>query len=80
NFDGTVAVIFQPAEEGGGGAREMVQDNVMERFGIQEVYGMHNAPGLPVGTFALRPGPLMAAADGIRIEVEGKGGHAAQPH
>ncbi|MBN8940389.1 MAG: amidohydrolase [Rhizobiales bacterium] len=80
NFAGTVAVIFQPAEEGGGGAREMVQDSLMERFGIQEVYGMHNAPGLPVGTFALRPGPLMAAADGIRIEVEGKGGHAAQPH
>ena len=80
NFDGTVAVIFQPAEEGGGGAREMVDDGLMERFGIQEVYGMHNGPGLPVGTFALRPGPLMAAADGIRIEVEGKGGHAAQPH
>ncbi|KAF0126401.1 MAG: hippurate hydrolase [Xanthobacteraceae bacterium] len=80
NFDGTVAVIFQPAEEGGGGGREMVNDGMMDRFGIQEVYGMHNAPGLPVGKFALRPGPLMAAADRIQIDVEGKGGHAAKPH
>jgi amidohydrolase len=80
NFDGSVAVIFQPAEEGGGGGREMVNDGMMDRFGIQEVYGMHNAPGLPVGQFALRPGPLMAAADRIQIEVEGKGGHAAKPH
>jgi amidohydrolase len=80
NFDGAVAVIFQPAEEGGGGGREMVNDGMMDRFGIQEVYGMHNAPGLPVGQFALRPGPLMAAADRIRIDVEGKGGHAAKPH
>jgi hippurate hydrolase len=80
NFDGSVAVIFQPAEEGGGGGREMVNDGMMDRFGIQEVYGMHNAPGLPVGKFALRPGPLMAAADRIEILVEGKGGHAAKPH
>jgi amidohydrolase len=80
NFDGAVAVIFQPAEEGGGGGREMVKDGMMDRFGIQEVYGMHNAPGLPVGAFALRPGPLMAAADRILIEVEGKGGQAAKPH
>ncbi|MBL8568052.1 MAG: amidohydrolase [Phreatobacter sp.] len=80
NFDGSVAVIFQPAEEGGGGGREMVNDGMMDRFGIQEVYGMHNAPGLPVGQFALRPGPLMAAADRIEILVEGKGGHAAKPH
>ena len=80
NFDGTVAVIFQPAEEGGGGGREMVNDGMMDRFGIQEVYGMHNTPGMPVGAFALRPGPLLAAADRIRIEVEGKGGHAAKPH
>ncbi len=80
NFDGTVAVIFQPAEEGGGGGREMVNDGMMDRFGIQEVYGMHNAPGLPVGKFALRAGPLMAAADRIQIDVEGKGGHAAKPH
>lgn len=80
NFDGTVVVIFQPAEEGGGGGREMVKDGMMDRFGIQEVYGMHNAPGLPVGTFATRPGPLLASADQIRITIEGKGGHAAKPH
>ena len=63
NFDGTVCVIFQPAEEGGGGGREMVEDGMMDRFGIQEVYGMHNMPGKPVGEFAIRPGGLMAAAD-----------------
>ncbi len=80
NFDGTVAVIFQPAEEGGGGGREMVEDGMMERFNIQEVYGMHNMPTLPVGMFALRPGPLMAAADQFNIFVEGKGGHAAMPN
>ena len=80
NFDGTVAVIFQPAEEGEKGGEAMVKDGMMERFGIQEVYGMHNAPGLPVGQFALRPGPLLAAVDNFRIEVEGKGGHAAKPH
>ena len=80
NFDGTAVVIFQPAEEGGAGARAMIQDGLLDRWNIQEVYGMHNAPGLPVGEFAIRPGPLMAAADRIRIEVEGKGGHAAWPH
>ena len=80
NFNGTVAVIFQPAEEGGGGGREMVNDGMMDKFGIQEVYGMHNMPGLPVGEFALRPGPLMAAADLISIDIEGLGGHAAMPH
>ena len=80
NFDGTAVVIFQPAEEGGGGGREMVKDGLMDRFGIEEVYGMHNYPGLPVGAFAIRPGPLMAAADRINIEIEGRGGHAAQPH
>ncbi len=80
NFDGTVVVIFQPAEEGGGGGREMVEDGMMDRFNIQEVYGMHNMPTLPVGMFALRPGPLMAAADQFTISVEGKGGHAAMPH
>ena len=79
NFDGTVVVIFQPAEEGGGGGREMVEDGMMERFGIQEVYGMHNMPGLPVGQFAIRPGPFFASADEFEIEVEGKGGHAAMP-
>ena len=80
NFNGTVAVIFQPAEEGGGGGREMVNDGMMDTFGIQEVYGMHNMPGLPVGQFALKPGPLMAAADLISVEIEGLGGHAAMPH
>ncbi|MCZ0735057.1 M20 aminoacylase family protein [Phreatobacter sp. AB_2022a] len=80
NFDGTVAVIFQPAEEGEKGGQAMVDDGMMERFGIQEVYGMHNAPGLPVGAFALRPGPLLAAVDNFTIHVEGKGGHAAKPH
>jgi amidohydrolase len=80
NFAGTAVVIFQPAEEGGGGGRSMVQDGLMERFGIEEVYGMHNFPGLPVGQFALRSGPLMAAADRILIEIEGCGAHAARPH
>jgi hippurate hydrolase len=80
NFSGTAVVIFQPAEEGGGGGREMVKDGMMERFGIQEVYGMHNMPGLPVGEFAIRSGPLLAAADRIVIEIEGHGSHAAKPH
>ena len=79
-FDGTVVVIFQPAEEGGGGGREMCADGMMERFGVQEVYGMHNWPGRPVGSFAIRPGPFFAATDQFEIEVEGKGGHAAKPH
>jgi amidohydrolase len=80
NFAGTAVVIFQPAEEGGGGGREMVKDGMMERFGVEEVYGMHNYPGLPVGEFAIRPGPMMAAADRIYIDIEGRGGHAAKPH
>lgn len=80
NFDGTAVVIFQPAEEGGGGGDAMVKDGLMERFGIQEVYGMHNWPGIPVGQFAMRPGPIMAAADRFTITIEGKGGHAAYPH
>ena len=80
NFAGTAVVIFQPAEEGGGGGKDMVQDGLMERFGIEEVYGMHNYPGLPVGEFAIRPGPLMAAADRLTIDIEGRGGHAARPH
>jgi hippurate hydrolase len=80
NFDGTAVVIFQPAEEGGGGGREMVNDGMMDRFGIEEVYGMHNYPGFPIGDFAIRPGPMMAAADRIFIDIEGLGGHAARPH
>jgi amidohydrolase len=80
NFSGTAVVIFQPAEEGGAGGKAMIQDGLMDRFHIEEVYGMHNYPGLPVGQFALRPGPLMAAADRIMIEIEGRGGHAARPH
>ncbi len=80
NFAGTAVVIFQPAEEGGAGGQAMVQDGLMERFRVEEVYGMHNYPGLPVGQFALRPGPLMAAADRVTIEIEGRGGHAARPH
>jgi hippurate hydrolase len=80
NFGGTAVVIFQPAEEGGGGGREMVADGMMDRFGIEEVYGMHNYPGMPVGEFGMRPGPIMAAADYVSIEIEGKGAHAARPH
>jgi hippurate hydrolase len=80
NFDGTAVVIFQPAEEGGGGGNEMVKDGMMERFGIQQVYGMHNYPGMPVGQFGLRPGALMASTDEFTIDLEGKGGHAAKPH
>ncbi|HSG95984.1 MAG TPA: M20 aminoacylase family protein, partial [Afifellaceae bacterium] len=79
-FAGTAVMIFQPAEEGGAGGKAMIDDGVMERFGIEEVYGMHNFPGIPVGHFAIRPGPLMAAADHFFIEIEGRGGHAAKPH
>lgn len=80
NFDGTVVLIFQPAEEGGAGAKAMIDDGLLDRWGIQEVYGLHNMPGTPVGTFAIRPGPLMASADEFEISVTGKGGHAAAPH
>ena len=80
NFGGTAVVIFQPAEEGGGGGREMVRDGMMDRFGIEEVYGMHNYPGMPVGQFGMRTGPIMAAADYISMEIEGHGAHAARPH
>ena len=79
-FDGRAAVIFQPAEEGGGGGREMVADGMMDRFGISEVYALHNMPGIPVGHFALRKGAIMAAADQFDIVVTGKGGHAAKPN
>lgn len=80
NFDGTAVVIFQPAEEGGGGGREMVEDGLMDRFGIQQVYGMHNWPGMPLGAFGVRAGPMLAAADAFEIVVTGRGGHAAMPH
>jgi amidohydrolase len=80
NFAGTAVVIFQPAEEGGGGGKEMVDDGLMDRFGIREVYGMHNYPGMPVGTFGIRPGAMMAAADALTIDIEGVGAHAARPH
>ena len=80
NFNGTVAVIFQPAEEGGAGALAMIQDGLMERFSIDEVYGMHNMPGIPVGQFAIRRGGIMAAPDKFTVTIKGRGGHAAQPH
>jgi hippurate hydrolase len=80
NFDGTVALIFQPAEEGGAGGKAMVDDGLMDTFGISQVFGMHNAPGLPVGAFAITPGATMASADRFVVEIEGRGGHAASPH
>lgn len=80
NFDGDVVVIFQPAEEGGGGGREMCADGMMERWKIDEVYGMHNWPGRPVGAFAIRSGAFFAATDLLDVTFEGKGGHAAKPH
>ena len=80
NFAGSVAVIFQPAEEGGAGGLAMVEDGMMDRFGIAEVYGMHNLPGLPVGEFAIRPGAIMASTDEFTLTVRGLGSHAAQPH
>lgn len=79
NFDGTAIVIFQPAEEGGAGGKAMVEDGLMERWNIQEVYGMHNMPGLEVGAFCTRSGPIMAATDEFNIEITGRGGHAARP-
>jgi hippurate hydrolase len=79
NFDGTVVVIFQPAEEGGGGGREMCADGLMDRWNVTEVYGMHNWPGRPVGSFAIRAGTFFAATDQFEITVEGRGGHAAKP-
>lgn len=80
NFKGSVAVIFQPAEEGGAGALAMINDGFIDRFGIEQVYGMHNEPRLPVGNFAIRKGGTMAAADTFEVTVNGRGSHAAQPH
>jgi amidohydrolase len=80
NFDGMVAVVFQPAEEGGAGALAMVEDGLIDRFGISEIYGMHNSPLLPEGAFAIRPGPFYAAVDLFEITLTGKGGHAARPN
>ncbi|MEM6479774.1 MAG: M20 aminoacylase family protein [Pseudomonadota bacterium] len=78
-FDGDVLVIFQPAEEGGGGGKEMVDDGMLDRWGVEEVYGMHNWPGMETGKFAIRAGAFFAAADQFEIIVTGKGGHAAKP-
>src|ERR1700675_435263 len=80
NFAGDAVVIFQPAEEGGAGAEAMIKDGLMDRFGIEQVYGMHNGPGIPVGSFAIRSGPIMAATDEVDIKITGLGGHAARPH
>ncbi len=80
NFDGTAVVIFQPAEEGGAGGKAMCDDGMMERWNINEVYGMHTAPGIPVGQFATRPGAILASADFFHMTIEGKGCHAAEPH
>jgi len=80
NFAGTAIVIFQPAEEGGAGGKAMLQDGLVERFGIEEFYGMHNMPGMPAGSFGIREGGIMAATDEFQITIEGRGGHAALPH
>ena len=80
NFAGRVALIFQPAEEAGGGAQVMVEEGVMDRFGIAQVYALHNAPGVEAGSFYTTPGPIMAAVDTFHIHVKGKGGHGAMPH
>lgn len=79
-FAGTAVVVFQPAEEGGAGARAMLNDGLVDRFGIEAIFGMHNLPGLPVGQFALRPGAIMASSDTFEVTLTGRGGHAALPH
>ena len=80
DFAGTVVFVFQPAEEGGAGARAMIDDGLFDRFPVDEVYGIHNLPGLPVGRFAVRPGAIMASTDRFYIDILGRGGHAARPH
>jgi hippurate hydrolase len=80
NFDGTVVFLFQPAEEGGGGGRVMVEEGVMDRFGIQQVYGIHNDPLSDLGKISVVPGPILAAADTVAFRIKGRGGHAARPH
>ncbi|WP_028035104.1 M20 aminoacylase family protein [Chelativorans sp. J32] len=80
DFAGTVVLVFQPAEEGGAGGRKMIEEGLLERFGIDEVFGMHNEPGLPVGSFATRPGAILAAGDRFMVALSGRGGHAAEPH
>lgn len=80
NFDGTVYMVFQPAEEGGGGAREMIKDGLFDKFPVEAVFGMHNWPGAAVGTFAASAGPVMASSNEFKITIHGKGGHAAMPH
>ena len=79
DFDGTVVLIFQPAEEGGGGAREMINDGLFERWPVEAVFGLHNWPGLPAGSLAVSPGPVMASSNEFKITIRGKGGHAAMP-